>query len=210
MKSNYVMKIPHGAFTDTVDALKLYGENYRAWINYRANLPLVTKEADGERGLEKRCRELEEIEGRLQKASELAAKAIEKARARWDRDYEAVFTPHGADAASADLKPLEMGLVETPDELRRVLEKRPDSVLFQRAVERYAKERGWEGFSRPPVEEGAKEFAAVFFQRADIAAKNLDGYEAAALTYPGELERLAAACGLSDEWEAGADEAAAE
>ena len=152
----------------------------------------------GENGVQERKKELERAEYNCKAIIAHAQERIEGLRKKAVEAVEAQTDPSGEDAADPDFALFAANLIETPEKLRRLLEKH-DTPAFHIAAEKYAAARGWEGFGFVLKTQGVQDYLAQVFDGLATAAARPTGY--AALQYAaqaGELRRIAEAHGIAD------------
>lgn len=191
------------------DALEAVQKGKAAWeeINGKiADLRVPDAILDGARRVAEYQAQVEELRREQQAAAESAVAAVRRARGAWDQEVRDHLTPDGADLGGPDLMLLDRGLIETPTELHRVMDRHGDSIAFQRASELYAKERHWDGFTAEDAQGAAVEaFADEVFKQMEIAARNPDGYFGMLFAEPGVLDGMATQAGCASQWQAGED-----
>lgn len=157
-----------------------------------------TRKYAGEYGVQKRARELEQAETERQGIVSSAQRRIERLYKEAVEAVEAQTDPSGTDATDPDFALFDAGLIESPEKLRRLLEKH-DTPAFCIRAERYAAAHDWEGFDFILKTQGIQAYLAQVFDGLATAAARPTGY--AALQYTaqaGELRRIAEAHGVAD------------
>ena len=157
-----------------------------------------TRRYAGEYGVQKRARELEQAETERQGIVSSAQRRIERLYKEAVEAVEAQTDPSGEDVADPDYSLFDAGLIESPEKLRRLLEKH-DTPAFCIRAERYAAAHDWDGFEYILKTQGVQDYLAQVFDGLATAAARPTGY--AALQYTaqaGELRRIAEAHGIGD------------
>ena len=164
------------------------------------------KEHAGTEGVRKRAEALEAIEQERRQVVGSAQKAIadtcDKARGM----VSEFATPQGGDVQGqpeADLKLLEFGLVDTPEQLMRLRGKHNDSLAFWIGARNYAASKEWGGFAFITKAAQMVEFVNTFETRLKSAAADPASYDAIAFSSEygsSTVADIAKACGLENEF----------
>lgn len=98
---------------------------------------------------------------------------VAKAKEEFFKDLDNTLSINGADLVGdneADYVLFRDNLINTPEDLDRIMEKHIDSPAFRVAATNYAERKGWQGMEYLTAEDRIREFAEEFFKRADMAA----------------------------------------
>ena len=155
---------------------------------------------DGLYAVENRQNEITAMEAEKQQIIDEGAEALTNLRQQMETSLDDQKYMKGDDLNSADYALLRDGLIETPDELNRLLGNN-DNLAFARAARNYAAERNWEGFDSQHREfmvmaQVVRNFVNTWFNMADIAIRNLDGLMAMQIADENELNRMAQVHGV--------------
>lgn len=152
----------------------------------------------GENGVQERQKELERAEYNCKAIIAHAQERIEGLRKKAVEAVEAQTDPSGEDVHDPDYALFDAGLIESPEKLRRLLEKH-DTPAFCIRAERYAAAHDWEGFEYILKTQGVQDYLAQVFDGLATAAARPTGYSALQYTaQAGELRRIAEAHGIAD------------
>lgn len=114
----------------------------------------------------------------------------------------------GQELTSApDYELIKNALIDSAVELQKIADRNQDNYTLLAAIDRYATERQWHGFtlvSNAPV---VLQFGDQWFKLCLIAAENPEGYAMTQILTPGELRRMLQAYGVLDAAEVPDDEA---
>lgn len=194
------MKFSKKPIMDGLEAVLHVRQEWERLETEKAALTVPDPILDGARAIAEHRAKVYALDEQERAAVAAALEAVQRARSAWDTVVTEAFTPHGTDTAEPDFKLLELGIVDTPDELRRVLSRHTDSVVFQRQAGQYAAARNWEGFSETWNGGAVEAFAADAFDAMERAAKTPFGYFAMLAAEPGFLQGLAVDHGCAAEW----------
>ena len=157
-----------------------------------------TRRYAGEYGVQKRARELEQAETERQGIVTSAQRRIERLYKEAAEAVERQTDPSGEDVHDPDYALFDAGLIESPEKLRRLLEKH-DTPAFCIRAERYAAAHDWDGFEYILKTQGVQAYLAQVFDGLATAAARPTGYSALQYTaQAGELRRIAEAHGIAD------------
>lgn len=203
--NEFIIGLPIKSMKQALAALDTARNAHDAIDEEKAALPALNAVDDGMKAMKKREDDLAAFAARKREASERALTAIQTALTACIDAIDAQTIPTGADITGAnegDFRLLEYGLVNSPATLEK-LAAAHDVPAFRAMVQRYAKERGWEGFAFSDKEALVRKFADDFFSLCSRAANAPRGYYGLLLEQDAEIERQALASGLADEYRKG-------
>lgn len=186
--------------TQARDVILSTREQCRAIDAQRDALPKIDPKRDGLFAVEKRDRELAEMERTQAEIRNQGAAALKILRDQYDAALADQVMPKGADLDNPDYVLIRDQLIDSPQQLRTLAAKH-DNLAFTRAVQKYAGERGWKGFDQgvnaiQATAEAAKDFGKTYFDLCDTGVGHLSGVAAMQISDEGEITRMAAAHGV--------------
>ena len=163
-------------------------------------LPAIDPQRDGLFAVEKRGRELAEMEQTQAEIRSQGAATLKALRAQYDAALADQVAPKGADLDNPDYILIRDQLIDTPQQLQALAAKH-DNFAFARAAQNYAQARNWTGFDKGVNEirataEAAQDFGRAYFDLCDTGAAHLDGVAAMQICDEGEITRLASVYGV--------------
>ncbi len=209
---NINVKIPVDVVRNAVEIVKaIVAENAKVEEAIRA-LPPVSEEQDGKKGMETRSVVLKICEKYRADACKNAQDKLDALYKQYQAAIDDQTTPSGKALESEDYALFRDGLIVSPEQLTRILQKN-DSITFAYAAEQYAKRRGWDGYEVRTNEGQAREFGNQVFNTCSRGVRMPGGYFSLYAREDDFLNRMADVSGLDDsflktESEAGAEGAA--
>ena len=163
-------------------------------------LPPIEEYKDGQFAFMNRQNEIAGMKAEKWQIIDEGTEALTRLRYQSLTSLEDQESMKSEDLENADYALLRDGLIETPDELNRLLGKN-DNLAFARAAKKYATKRNWAGFDThvnayQTMAQVVRNFVNTWFNMADIAIKNLDGLMAMQISNEEELNRMAQAHGV--------------
>lgn len=159
----------------------------------------------GETGEREYMQDFAKLDAERQTAKEAALQEIAAERGKAVAFIDEQVTLNGNDVIgdnAGDVELLRLGLISSPDQLTKILEKH-DNRAFRALAEHYATERGWEGFSFIAKENSVREYTERAFDGLSAAVEIPGGLAEMQYTQaPEEYARMAGAFGLSEEFSA--------
>ena len=186
-----------------VNAAKSVIAVYKAIKDEYSALPAIDAVKDGTRAVEERLKVKKNMADRLEAAKAKALSAINVAESEMQKVLESITVPNGSDFTSTNGNPdflaLNLKLIQTPEELEKILERQNNSPAFIRLVENYAKEKGWHEYEKIPTTAPAiVEAADSIIDICRIAAQNPDGYQAMNISDNDIITNVSTASGVAD------------
>lgn len=198
--------------TIPVDKLKTIAEVARSALDkYREinetinNLPVVSKELDGQRAIDARQAKLEEYAAQKVELMDTAKAKIEPIISEYQAAIDAQTTPSGEEVESnKDFALFRYGAITSPEQLSRLVKKNP-SLVFALNAEKYAKANGWGADFDVMTDEGAvRDFGDEVVNICRRALEFPGGYYDAYVTEDNFLESVAAAYGVLESYQTAA------
>ena len=206
MNKTIAIKIPVDAINKGIE-ITAQSKNDQEAIDQerRSKYPIAdlaeVKRNSGEAGAQLYIEYLEECKARKRMIVEKAQEGLKKAYSEAVAFIDAETTPSGEDIIgenAGDFALLEHNLVDTPDQLDRILEKH-DNIAFRAAAQKYAQAHDWEGFGFFLHENAVRAYTEQIFNSLMIAAEYPDKpFFLQYVTMPHEYARIADAYGLSE------------
>ena len=201
--------VDKGAFQRAIEAVKLVAAAKSEEDEIISKLPAVSAVYDGLKAVEARNAEIEAIKAKTAQAAKRAIEIIDHCESDFNAEFDKKFAPHGDDFlgdGSGDYALLSNGLINTPEELVKLLERHKSSTAFRRLAESYANKRqqlepsvDWNTLTHIGDSSAAiLEFAKDFFRDCKTACNAPDGVTSRTLTAPNALEERAAAAHIAE------------
>ena len=200
---NYILRIPTSTIKAALNAFAKCKAIYEEVKEDRENLEISFKEGRiSENTYKEKLVTLEEME---KAATENALKAIEAQAKEYTRKIDEQITPNGTDLINnPDYILLKDGLVNSPEELGRIVERHEGSPAFRAAAANYGKKNGWHEYDGYYTnEKGVKEYGELVFDMTRKGTMNPYGYNAMRCATEGEPARIAQSMQLSGEYAQG-------
>jgi len=199
-KDNMNITISKKLLNQARDVILTSREQCAAIDAQRDALPKIDPKRDGRLAVERRNRDLSEMEQAKAAIMDQGAATLKALRAQYDAALADQVTPKGADLDNPDYVLIRDELIDSPTQLK-ALAARHDNYAFARAVQRYAKARHWEGFDQgvttaQAIGKAAQEYGKTYFDMCDVAVYHLDGLAAMQVCDEDEITRKASAYGV--------------
>lgn len=173
----YVLDVNFGPIWDSVEVVK----NYRALVDECNALDAenAKKYADyGKYGEETIKKELAKTEARRKEAAEFVQGRLEENKKKFLDEIDKQVLLDGGQISLGDMELLRSELIANKHELEALRTRHTNSPAMRRAIAKYAKNKGWEGFDDTTNERFLRAFAERFFEMCGYAPKEPNGYMA--------------------------------
>ena len=199
-KDNMNITISKKVLNQARDVILTAREQCAAIDAQRDALPKIDPQRDGSFAVERRNRDLAEMEQAKAAIMDQGAATLKALRAQYDAALADQVTPKGADLDNSDYILIRDQLIDTPQQLQ-ALAARHNNIAFLRAVQNYAQGKNWPGFDQgvttaQAIGKAAQEYGKTYFDMCDVAVYHLDGLAAMQVCDEDEITRKASAYGV--------------
>lgn len=177
----YVLNVDFGPIWDSVEVVK----SYRALVDECNALDAenAKKYADyGKYGEETIKKELAKTEARRKEAAEFVQGRLAENNKKFLAEIDKQVLLDGGQISLGDMELLRSELIANKHELEALQTRHTNSPAMRRAIAKYAKNKGWEGFDDTTNERFLRAFAERFFKMCGHAPKEPNGYSAQFVT----------------------------
>ena len=186
---NYTVTMPRIHIENAQAICKLLREAMKEYDEQMAEARNVDPIRDGLAARDRALQRQADIATQMAQTKAEAVEQITKLRTMYIDELSRQTSINGHDT-NEDYNILRDGLVDDPRQLRMMAERNPDNYTVFKAIERYAREKGWEGFETIGNAPKMESFGQNWFDLAVMACGNPSGLAMMQITDEGELQRM--------------------